>query len=65
MKNIELIMISERQAAEKLGVSAQAVGNWRRKGTGPCFKRVGTRIFYTINALETWLNGQTSGGDAA
>lgn len=40
-------------------LAPSTMDRWRRQGTGPRFVRVGRRIAYTREALESWLAQQS------
>ena len=48
------LTISERMAAELLGVSERTLFNLRQDGDIP-FIRIRSRIMYRVSALEAWL----------
>lgn len=48
-----------RDAAEYLGVSVPSLERWRGDGTGPKFRKLGTRIItYAIADLDAWASKQ-------
>ena len=49
------IYLNERQAAEKLGVTASAMQAWRLKGTGPRFVKISARcVRYKESEIDSW-----------
>jgi len=69
-------LLSEKQAADFLGLSPRALQAWRTKGGGPPYLRIGHRtVRYSQTDLEAWLEnrrfentaqeGRYSTGDAA
>jgi len=49
------IYLNERQAAEKLGVTASAMQAWRLRGGGPDFVRISKRcIRYRESVIDAW-----------
>ena len=51
--------LSEREAAEYLGpVSVRTLQDWRTKGAGPAYSRLGRRIAYDIADLDAFLYQQ-------
>lgn len=40
-------------------VSVRTLANWRWAGNGPKFTRIGGRILYDMNELETWEQKRT------
>lgn len=48
--------LSEREAAEYLGpVSVRTLQDWRNRGTGPAYTRLGRRIAYDVADLDAFL----------
>lgn len=43
------------ELAERLAVSRGTLANWRVRGSGPPFIRVGRRIRYRREAVDEWL----------
>ncbi len=54
------LLISERDAALKLGVSERTMFNMRQDGEVP-FVRVRTRIMYSPAALQKWIESRELG----
>jgi predicted DNA-binding transcriptional regulator AlpA len=48
-------LLSERQAAEKLGLARITLRNWRRAGNGPRHVQLGRSIRYTLQSLEEFV----------
>lgn len=53
------------EVAEYLDVSVQALAMMRMEGSGPEFIRVGRRIRYRWDAVDAWLDANTSKGSVA
>ena len=52
----DLILLTERQASERLGYSPRALQQWRRTGAGPKFVRVSARsVRYRLCDLHEWI----------
>lgn len=51
----EIVMLDTRQAAEFLHLEASTLERWRTKGDGPIFLKVGGRVLYTLEALQTYI----------
>lgn len=50
-------LLSQRQVAVRLGVSARTVEGWRPRGVGPPFLRLSARaVRYRSSDLEQWLD---------
>jgi excisionase family DNA binding protein len=51
------------EAAEYLGVSRHTLAWWRHHGVGPRYGRMGQRIVYRVEDLDSWLDrGFEDGG---
>jgi len=50
--------ISPEEAAERLGVRPSTLANWRYRGGGPPYIKVGGRVRYRLAELGDWLDGQ-------
>lgn len=53
------------EVAEYLRISELTLTDWRYRGNGPTFLRVGKRVRYRWSDVERWLESQEAGGDAA
>lgn len=54
-------LLTQERAAELLGIAARTLADWRRKGTGPAYVKLGHRtIRYDRAALERFLVARTS-----
>ena len=51
--------LDSRQAAEQLGVAPYTIKEWRRKGVGPAYTKIGGRIYYTPQQLADYITAQT------
>jgi len=47
-------MLTQAQVAEMLNVSPKSVENWRLKGEGPAFYRIGQQVRYEIRDVRAW-----------
>ena len=48
--------LTEKQAADYLYISVRTLQNWRLRGGGPIFKRLGARcVRYQITDIEKWI----------
>ena len=45
----------EHQFAEELDHDVRTLRDWRRRGKGPPFTRIGRRVFYRKSAVVEWL----------
>jgi excisionase family DNA binding protein len=55
MINPEKKLLTEREVAEALAVSRQTVSNWRFKGRGPRYLKVGRLVRYRPGDVEEFL----------
>jgi hypothetical protein len=51
-------VLSEAEAAERLGVSKGTLANWRWRKYGPAFLKVGGRVEYVEEDVEEWRLAQ-------
>lgn len=49
-------IVTTEELAERLRVPKHTVDYWRARGTGPPGIRVGKRVLYRWNDVETWLD---------
>jgi hypothetical protein len=47
--------LTSREAAEFIGVPDNRLRQWRKRGTGPRFSKVGVAVVYRRADLERWL----------
>ena len=52
---LEDVILTESEAARRLGVSVSGLRKWRREQTGPQFIRIGRLIRYSLDDLQGWL----------
>jgi predicted site-specific integrase-resolvase len=52
-------LLNEHDAASMLNVSAGTLRNWRSKGDGPPFIRVGSAIRYAPEGLRQYVEART------
>ncbi|GAB3754395.1 hypothetical protein GCM10027591_03250 [Zhihengliuella somnathii] len=43
------------ELAERLGTTERTLSEWRIRGTGPAFIRVGRGVRYRADAIDAWL----------
>ncbi len=48
-------LLNEKEASKKLGMTVAALRRWRLEMRGPTFIRVGTRIRYREEDLESYV----------
>ena len=54
-----VITLSPSEAAERLGVKYGTLRNWRWRGVGPPFLKVGRSVRYRLVDLADWLDDNT------
>lgn len=52
-------LITEKEAAQILGIKPQSLAVWRMNGENLSFIRIGRLIRYRREDLEHWIEGQT------
>lgn len=53
-------LITPKDAGAHLGgISEWTLAEWRCKGTGPRFVKVGNRVRYTLASLTSWIEART------
>lgn len=50
--------------AEYLGTTPSVLAQWRHRGIGPRFIKVGRKVMYDMADLNEWLTAQTFQGTA-
>lgn len=55
-------LMDARATAAFLGVSVLSLADWRTKGIGPSYMKVGRCVRYRLSALEAWLQSRTRKG---
>lgn len=59
-------VLTDPEAAKYLSLSPQTLRNWRLRGEGPPFCRIGRRrIAYRIVDLDAFLEAKLVGGESA
>ena len=58
MLNARATTVTPEEAAERLGVQPSTLANWRWRGGGPSYVKVGGRVRYRLQALAEYLDGQ-------
>lgn len=57
-------VITSAEAANLLGISPRTLSNWRVRGRGPAYVRVGKKrspVLYRICDIEEWINSHLVG----
>jgi len=56
-------VVTESEAARRLGMSSSGLRKWRNEGTGPRFVRCGRLVRYLARDLEAWLDTHAVEGE--
>ena len=51
--------LTEKEAAERLALSTRTLQQWRVRGGGPPFLKLGAAVRYDAAALDAWADKQT------
>ena len=52
-------LLSTPEAAEYMKVARQTLAIWRLNGKGPTFKKIGSKVYYELAALDLFLSKRT------
>jgi predicted DNA-binding transcriptional regulator AlpA len=52
-------LLTPKQLSEQLATPTAVLANWRYKGVGPKFIKLGSSIRYRASEVEAWLDAQT------
>ncbi|WP_290480558.1 MULTISPECIES: helix-turn-helix transcriptional regulator [unclassified Hyphomonas] len=55
VKTVQTTLLSPRQVEEQYGPSVSTLAKMRLTGTGPVYVKLGRRIAYRIEDLESWV----------
>lgn len=53
------VLLNPKATAAFLDLSEWTLAEWRCKGTGPRFVKVGNRVRYTLASLTSWIEART------
>lgn len=56
-------LITEKQAAEKLGLASSTLKRWRWSGRGPAYIKLGASVRYSPEILDSYANSRAVGGE--
>lgn len=54
VSNAQGIMLRPEQFAERVGVSARTLANWRSAGIGPTYVKIGASVRYRLSDIEAY-----------
>lgn len=57
-------LLSDRDLADMLELTPDTLQTWRSEGKGPCFTRLGKKVFYRLADVLSWFEANVV-GDAA
>jgi predicted DNA-binding transcriptional regulator AlpA len=52
-------LLTAVELAEKLKTPAAVLANWRYRGIGPKFIKLGKSVRYRVSDVDAWLDAQT------
>jgi predicted DNA-binding transcriptional regulator AlpA len=55
VKTVQTTLLSPQQVAERYGPSVSTLAKMRLTGVGPVFVKLGRRIAYRIEDVESWV----------
>jgi predicted DNA-binding transcriptional regulator AlpA len=53
-------LLDEREAADLLHINHRTLANWRVRGGGPRFVKIGRLVRYRAGDISDWIEGRTS-----
>ena len=53
------VLIDEKDAAERLGLSPRTLQAWRVSGGGPVYRKIGRRVAYAVSDLAAFVEAGT------
>lgn len=52
-------LLTETELAAELQMRAQSLADWRHRGKGPAYVKLGQLVRYRRSDVDGWLNSQT------
>lgn len=52
------ILLTDQQIEEMYGVNRKTLANWRVKGLGPSFVKIGAAVRYRPEDLKAWIDAR-------
>jgi hypothetical protein len=49
------VLVPQKRLCAELDLTDRTLRDWRDKGTGPVYTRVGRRVFYMRRDIDAWL----------
>ena len=50
------MLVNTRTLAERLGLQAKTLLNWRVSGRGPVYRKLGGRVMYDLDDVQRWID---------
>ena len=57
-------LVTTKKVAEILNMSPRTLENWRGKGRGPTYRRIGGRILYSMADIQKFIDQEIIETDA-
>jgi len=51
-------LLNEKEAAHQLGLSTKTLQAWRWHRKGPAYRKLGRRVFYTLEDLHAFVDSR-------
>lgn len=52
------ILLTDQQIEEMYGVNRKTLANWRVKGLGPSFVKIGAAVRYRAEDVQEWIDSR-------
>lgn len=49
------VLLDEKDAADRLGLSPRTLQSWRISGGGPIYRKIGRRVAYAVDDLAAFV----------
>jgi predicted DNA-binding transcriptional regulator AlpA len=60
MKTAQQSLLREGEVAQRLAISVKTLRNWRWRGFGPSFCKLGSSVRYAATDIEEWVARRTA-----
>lgn len=61
----EMALINEKEAAAQCGLAVRTLQNWRTRGEGPTFYKMGRAVRYSSDEIAQWVEQQRASSTSA
>lgn len=58
METLQACLLTDSQIEAKYGVSRKTLANWRVKGEGPKFVKLGAAVRYRSEDIQSWIDSR-------